>query len=46
LEDAGIEGSIILKCIFKQWDVGVWTQWIRFRKRPGFFNAVMNLQVP
>jgi hypothetical protein len=31
LEDPGMNGRIILRCIFRQWDVGVWTgsMWLR-----------------
>jgi hypothetical protein len=31
LEDPGVEGRIILRCIFRRWDVGVWTgsSWLR-----------------
>ena len=28
LEDAGVDGSIILEWIFRKWDVGVWTGFI------------------
>jgi len=24
-EDPGVDGRIILSCIFRKWDVGVWT---------------------
>jgi len=31
LEDPGVDGRIILRCIFRKWDVGVWTgsSWLR-----------------
>ena len=31
LEDPGLDGSIIVRWIFRKWDVGVWTGlfWIR-----------------
>jgi hypothetical protein len=31
LGDTGVEGMIILKCIFKKWDRGSWTglNWLR-----------------
>jgi len=31
LEDAGVDGRIILRWIFRKWDVGVWTgsSWFR-----------------
>ena len=31
LEDTGVDGSIILRWIFRKWDVGVWTgsRWLR-----------------
>jgi len=31
LEDPGVDGRIILRLIFRKWDVGVWTglSWLR-----------------
>jgi len=30
-EDQGVDGKIILRCIFRKWDVGAWTRsfWLR-----------------
>jgi hypothetical protein len=48
LEDPGVDGRIILKCIFKKWDEG--TDWIdmtqdRDRERD-VMNVAMKLRVP
>jgi hypothetical protein len=49
LEDPGIDGRIILRWIFRNWDVGGGKDWIdlaqdRNRGR-ALLNAVMNLRV-
>jgi hypothetical protein len=33
LEDPDVDGRIILKCIFRKWDVEAWTgsKWLRIR---------------
>jgi hypothetical protein len=33
LEDPGVDGRIILRCIFRKWDVGVWTESIWLRRQ-------------
>jgi len=49
LEDAGVDGRIILKWIFRKWDVGGmdWIELAQNRDRwRALVNAVMNLRVP
>jgi hypothetical protein len=46
--DPGIDRRIILRCIFRMWDVGVGTglDWLRVRDMwQAIVNAVMNLRV-
>jgi len=45
LENPGVDGRIILRWIFRKWDVGTWTESISLRWR-ALANAVMNLRVP
>jgi hypothetical protein len=39
LKDPGVDGRIILRCIFSKWDVGAWfgSIWLRIRKGGGHF---------
>jgi hypothetical protein len=49
LKDPGVDGRIILKWIFKKWDVGGmnWTHMAQDRDRWwALVSAVMNLRVP
>jgi hypothetical protein len=35
--ELGVDGRIILRCIFRKWDVGVWTglSWLRIERGGG-----------
>jgi hypothetical protein len=47
LGDACVDGGIILKWIFKQWDGMDWIELAQDRDRwRALVNAVMNLRVP
>jgi len=49
LENPGIDGRIILRWIFRKWDVVVWTEsrWLRVGTVGGaLVNAIKNLRVP
>jgi hypothetical protein len=38
LEDPGLDGRIILRCIFRKWDLGAWTGsiWLRIGTGGGY----------
>jgi hypothetical protein len=36
--DPGVDGNLILRWIFRKWDVGVWTRLSRLRIRTGGRN--------
>jgi hypothetical protein len=47
--DPGVDGKIILRWIFRKWDVGLWIalSWLSDRDRwRALLNAVQNLRVP
>jgi hypothetical protein len=48
LGDPSIDGRIILRWIFRKWDVEVWTgsSWLKIGTVRALVNAVMNLRVP
>ena len=48
LEDLGVDGRLILKFIFKKWDLGMdWIDLAQGRDRwPAVVSAVMNFGVP
>jgi hypothetical protein len=48
LEESGVDGSKILKWIFRKWDGGMaWINLAHYRDRwQARVNAVMNLQIP
>jgi hypothetical protein len=45
--DPGVGGRIILRWIFRKWDVGIWTalSWLMIDRWRAVVNAVLNLRV-
>ena len=41
LEDPGTDGKVILRWIFRKWDVGLWTGSIWLRKGTGGWHLLM-----
>jgi hypothetical protein len=47
LGDPGVDGRVILRWIFKKWDVGVWIELTQDRDRWwALVNEVINLRLP
>jgi hypothetical protein len=48
LEDTSVDGRIILRWIFRKWDVGVWTgsSWLKTGTVRALVNVVMKLRFP
>jgi hypothetical protein len=48
LEDPGVDRKIILRWIFRKWDVGVWdgSIWLRIGRGLALVNAVMDFRFP
>jgi hypothetical protein len=47
--DPSVDGRILIRLVFRKWDVGVWTgsSWLRIGTGGGALeNAVINLRVP